>query len=56
MQKTYEIKMDHTDMGLGQSMNSCGSEKGQEACCCEQGNEPLDPTILGEFLDYIRIY
>jgi hypothetical protein len=45
----YGIELKH-------GLDSCGSEKGEEAGCCEQGNEPLDSTKLGEFLDYIRSY
>jgi hypothetical protein len=37
-------------------LDSSGSEKGQEAGCCDRGNQPLGPTKLGEFLDYMRSY
>ena len=43
-------------IGSKHGLDSCGSEKGQEAGCCEQGNEPLGYTKLGEFFDYIRSY
>jgi hypothetical protein len=36
--------------------DSSGSEKGQEAGCCDRGNQPLGSTKLGEFLDYMRSY
>jgi hypothetical protein len=42
--------------GSKNELDSCGSEKGQEAGFCEQGNELLGSTKLGEFLDYIRSY
>jgi len=37
-------------------LDSSGSEKGQEAGCCDRGNQPLGPTKLGEFLHYMRSY
>jgi hypothetical protein len=45
--------MDLTDMGLGgkHTLDSYGSEKGQETDCCDNDNQPLGSAKLGEFLD-----